>query len=84
MTKEELLNLKKVRVEDAARFLQDGTTAEELRLLAQESRCPCIDVDRKPGSRRRYYRVNVGRLIECKNGAFGHDWRKKKWGVTAR
>ena len=33
MTDAELFGLKKVRTKDAAEYLQDGTTAAELRLL---------------------------------------------------
>jgi hypothetical protein len=79
MRDEDLFCLKKVRTVDAAKYLQDGTTAAELRLLIQEHRCPFADVDLTPGSHRRRYRINVGRLIDCKAGKFGHDWRKKIW-----
>ena len=60
MRDEDLFCLKKVRTVDAAKYLQDGTTAAELRLLIQEHRCPFADVDLTPGSHRRRYRINVG------------------------
>ena len=66
LTDEELLALPKVRVEDAARYLQNGTTAQEIRVLAQYDSCPfCVAIK---GRGRYAYRVNVGRLMKFKKG----------------
>ena len=66
MTDEELLALPKVRVEDAARYLQNGTTAQEIRVLAQYDNCPFCEAIKGRG--RYAYRVNIGRLMKFKKG----------------
>ncbi len=66
MTTEELLSYKKIGPEVAAKYLQNGTTAHELRLDAQEGTCPFMTA--RPGKGRYSYRVNIGRLIKFKNG----------------
>ena len=66
MSIEELLALPKVRVEDAARFLQNGTTAQEIRVKAQNGTCSYCEAIKGKG--RYAYRVNVGRLIRVKEG----------------
>ena len=66
MTDEELLSIKKIRVEDAARYLQNGTTAQEIRLQAQHDMCDYCTAHRGKG--RYAYRVNVGKLIKFKHG----------------
>lgn len=66
MTESELLSLPKVRVEDAARYLQNGTTAQEIRYQAQDGACPfCIAIR---GKGRYAYRVNIGKLVKFKMG----------------
>lgn len=66
MTDEELLSLPKVRVEDAARYLQNGTTAQEIRVLAQNGLCPfCKAIQ---GKGRFAYRVHIGLLMRYKHG----------------
>lgn len=66
MSDEELLALPKVRVEDAAKYLQNGTTAQEIRIKAQNGHCPfCVAIK---GTGRYAYRVNIGRLIRVKQG----------------
>ena len=53
MTDQELMAIPKIRPEDAARYLQDGTTAQEIRVKAQNDICPfCSAEKRTPGSRR--------------------------------
>lgn len=66
VSKEELLALEKVRVADAARFLQNGTTAQEIRVKAQNGTCPFCEAIKGKG--RYSYRVNIGRLIRVKEG----------------
>lgn len=66
MSDNELLALPKIRVEDAARYLQNGTTAQEIRVKAQNGHCPFCEAIKGKG--RYAYRVNVGRLIRYKNG----------------
>lgn len=67
MTDNELLALPKVRVEDAARYLQNGTTAQEIRVLAQNGLCRFCDAKRGSGSRYTY-RINIGKLMKEKKG----------------
>ena len=67
MTYEELLANKKIGPELAAKYLQNGSTAHELRLDARES----TFMTAKPGKGRYSYRVNVGLLIKYKHGLLG-------------
>ena len=65
MTDEELLAHKKIGPEIAAKYLQGGYNAQELRLDAQDGVCPFMTAKRGKG--RYSYRVNVGRLIKFKH-----------------
>lgn len=69
ITDEELLGMAKVTPEIAAKYLQNGTNAHNLRLDAQEGICPFMRAFRDKG--RYSYRVNVGLLIRYKNGELG-------------
>jgi len=69
MTDQELLALPRVRVEDAARYLQNGTTAQEIRVKAQFGRCPYCKAERMSGRYR--YRINIGLLMKYKAGELG-------------
>lgn len=69
MTDSELLAYPKIGPEIAARYLQNGTSAHELRLDAREGICPFMTAHR--GSGRFSYRVNVGLLIRYKHGELG-------------
>ena len=69
MTDEELLANKKIGPELAAKYLQNGTTAHELRLDARDGICPFMTARRGRG--RYSYRVNVGLLIKYKHGLLG-------------
>ena len=66
MSDEELLALPKIRVVDAARYLQNGTTAQDIRVSAQNGHCPYCDAIMGKG--RYIYRINVGRLMRFKHG----------------
>ncbi|MBQ8797194.1 MAG: hypothetical protein IJZ56_03250 [Oscillospiraceae bacterium] len=66
MSDEELLSYKKVGPEIAARYLQGGYNAHELRLDARDGICPFMRAIRGKG--RYSYRVNVGKLILFKHG----------------
>lgn len=66
MTTEELLSNPKIGPELAARYLQNGTTAQEIRVSAQAGVCPYCTAQRMTGRYR--YRVNVGKLIKYKAG----------------
>lgn len=66
LTDEELLALPKVRVADAARYLQNGTTAQEIRYFAQIGKSPFCEAIK--GNGRYAYRVNIGRLMKFKKG----------------
>jgi hypothetical protein len=70
MTDAELLALPKIGPEDAARYLQNGTNAQEIRVLAQLGKCPFCAAHR-PTGRRWVYRVNVGLLMKHKAGELG-------------
>ena len=69
MTDEELLAHPKVGPEVAAKYLQGGYTAQELRIDAQYGMCPFMTARRGKG--RYSYRVNVGLLIQHKHGELG-------------
>ena len=72
MTDGELLALKKVGVADAARYLQNGTTIQDIRVLAKAGKCPfCEAYQRKTGSQKHVYRINVGLLMAYKHGELG-------------
>lgn len=66
MSDEELLSHKKIGPEVAAKYLQGGYTAHDLRLDARDGICPFMKA--KPGRGRYSYRVNVGLLIKFKHG----------------
>ena len=70
MSDVELLALPKIRPEDAARYLQNGTTAQDIRVEAQYGECPFCKAE-KPTGRRYRYRVNVGLLMKYKAGELG-------------
>lgn len=66
----ELEQLPKVRPEDAARYLQNGTSAQEIRVKAQHGICKFCTAEKCPGGRYRY-RVNIGLLKKYKAGELG-------------
>lgn len=69
MTAQELLSHEKIGPELAAKFLQNGTTATDIRIQAQNGKCPfCLAIK---GKGRYAYRVNPGLLIKYKNGELG-------------
>lgn len=76
MTDAELLAHKKIGPEVAAKYLQNGTTAHDIRLDAQEGISPfCVA---RKGKGRYSYRVNVGLLIKYKHGELGLHGNYKK------
>lgn len=52
---------------EAAKYLQNGTTAQDIRLDAQEGISPFCTAKKNKGGRHSY-RVNVGLLMKFKNG----------------
>ena len=69
MSDAELLAHKKIGPEIAAKYLQNGTTAQDIRIDAQYGVSPfCIA---KKGTGRYSYRVNVGLLMKYKHGELG-------------
>ena len=70
MTDAELMAHEKIGPEVAARYLQNGTTAQEIRVQAQYGKCPFCRAD-KPTGRRYVYRINPGLLVQYKNGQLG-------------
>lgn len=72
MTDQELLSYKRVTPEIAAKYLQGGYNAQELRLDAQDGICPFMRAVRGKG--RYSYRVNVGKLIRFKHGELNEDY----------
>lgn len=73
MTDAELLSHDKIGPAIAAKYLQNGTSAHELRLDAQEGICPFM-IAKRAGSRFAY-RVNVGLLIRYKHGEIPPHYR---------
>lgn len=69
MTNEELMAMNKIGPEAAARYLQNGTTAQEIRVQAQHGKCPFCRAEKMTGRYR--YRVNPGLLIKYKHGELG-------------
>lgn len=67
MTDQDLLSLKRIRPEDAARYLQDGSFAQEIRVKAQLGLCPFCTAE-QPTGRRWVYRINAGKLMKYKRG----------------
>lgn len=67
MTDQDLLSLKRIRPEDAARYLQDGSSAQEIRVKAQLGLCPFCTAE-QPTGRRWVYRINAGKLMKYKRG----------------
>lgn len=66
MTESELLALPKIGPEAAAKYLQNGTTAQEIRVKAQNGLCPYCTAEKMTGRYR--YRIIVGALIKHKAG----------------
>lgn len=69
MSDTELMALPKVGPEAAAKYLQNGTTAQEIRVMAQNGLCPFCTAQFMTGRYR--YRVNLGLLIKFKAGELG-------------
>jgi hypothetical protein len=69
MTDAELLAHEEIGPEVAAKYLQNGTTAHDIRLDAQEGISPfCVA---RKGKGRYSYRINVGLLMRYKAGELG-------------
>lgn len=75
MTNEELMAHRKIGPETAAEYLQDGTTAQEIRVLAQKGLSPFCTAH-QPTGRRWVYRVNPGLLMKYKAGELGMALRR--------
>ncbi len=71
LTEAALRGLPRIRPEDAAKYLQSGVTALEIRMKAQEGKCPFCRAEKTPNSKTWHYRVNLSLLIRAKEGAFG-------------
>lgn len=75
MTDQELLSHKRITCEVAARYLQDGTTAHEIRIKARNGHVPyCFAF--QPSGKRWVYRINPGLLMLFKSGALGLQCQK--------
>lgn len=70
LTESELLAIPRIGPQQAAEYLQNGTTAQEIRVLAQNEMCPFCKATQGTG-RRFAYRVNIGLLIKYKHGELG-------------
>ena len=64
MTDHELMSCKKITCAVAAAYLQNGTTAQEIRVKAQLGICPVCRAEKKKS--RYVYRIIVGALIKYK------------------
>lgn len=71
LTESDLKALRRIRPEDAARYLQSGVTALEIRMKAQAGECPFCRAEKTPGAKTWHYRVNLNLLIRAKEGEFG-------------
>ena len=71
LTEAALRGLPRIRPEDAAKYLQSGVTALEIRMKAQEGKCPFCRAEKTPGAKTWHYRVNLSLLIRAKTGEFG-------------
>lgn len=70
MKEAEILSMKKVGPAEAARYLQNGTTAQQIRVWAKSGCCPFCQAVKLPGaSKRMTYRVHIANLIAYKTGA---------------
>ncbi len=69
LTEEALLARPRIGPQQAAEYLQNGTTAQEIRVLAQNEQCPFCKAVRGEG--RWKYRVIPGLLIAYKRGDLG-------------
>lgn len=65
MSEQELLALDRIGPEEAAKYLQNGTTAQEIRVKAQYGKCPFCRAEKANGRYR--YRIIVGALIKYKS-----------------
>lgn len=70
MTEKELLSHKRITPEIAAKYLQDGTTAHEIRIKARNGTIPYCSAE-QPSGKRWVYRVNPGLLMKFKAGELG-------------
>ena len=71
LTEAALRGLPRIRPEDAAKYLQSGVTALEIRMKAQEGKCPFCRAEKTPGAKTWHYRVSLNLLIRAKEGEFG-------------
>lgn len=71
LTEAALRALPRIRPEDAAKYLQSGVTALEIRMKAQAGECPFCRAEKTPNSKTWHYRVSLSLLIRAKNGEFG-------------
>lgn len=69
MSDMELMAHDKIGPELAAKYLQNGTTAQEIRVKAQNGNCPFCVAEKMSGRYR--YRVNPGLLMKFKAGELG-------------
>lgn len=69
MSDKELLELPVIRPGHAARYLQNGTTAQDIRVQTQCGVSPFCTAEKMKSKYR--YRVNVGLLMRYKRGELG-------------
>lgn len=71
LTEDDLRKLPKIKTEDAAKYLQSGVSALEIRMKAREGKCPFCRAEKNEGSKNWHYRINLNLLIRAKSGEFG-------------
>ncbi len=76
----ELLALPKIGPQEAARYLQNGTSAQEMRVKAQNGVCPFCVAEKMTGRYR--YRILVGALIKYKAGELTKESGNHKTGKS--
>lgn len=67
MTDQELRSIKRPKPEDAAKYLANGTTAQNIRIKAQQGKCPYCEAFKPTGHHRYSYTIFVEALIKCKH-----------------
>lgn len=67
ITDEELLALRKVRPQDAARYLQGEYSAQDIRVLAQHSRCVFCRAELGRSGKYRYH-IHPIKLMQYRHG----------------
>ncbi|MCD8143417.1 MAG: hypothetical protein LUD83_09135 [Clostridiales bacterium] len=75
ITDNDLLAMRKVKPEDASRYLQGEYSAQEIRVLAQYGRCCFCTAELGKGGRYRYH-IHPVRLMQYRRGEIPMERRQ--------